>query len=213
MPSIDPSIVDEIAPEHQRILVVDDDRQARVHVSRVLESAGFQVHVAGDATEAWGCLEPPPDRLSGHESSAPDAAPCFSAMLLDLRMPGRDGFWLLDRVVETDVDMATIMLTSVDSTPKAVECLQRGASDYLIKPINSHELVVRVRRALDKRELILQNREYRERATHQHSQRVAHLSVSLARRLGISNSATLDDIRMGAYLHDIGKIGVPTRFS
>jgi putative nucleotidyltransferase with HDIG domain len=156
----------------------------------------------------------------------------------DMRMPGMDGLTLLEVVRDRYPDTSVIMLTGVGETSTAVDCLQRGAADFLLKPISMSELRARVTRALEKRALVLQNRFYQEhleRQVHQqaariqelflqgvqmlaraleakdpytrgHSIRVSQYAVATASRMGFEG-VSLDGIRLGGELHDIGKIG------
>jgi putative nucleotidyltransferase with HDIG domain len=149
-----------------------------------------------------------------------------------------DGISFLEVVRVRYPDTSVIMLSGVSETSTAVDCLHRGASDFLLKPVSMGELQARVSRALEKRALVLQNRCYQEtleRQVHQqamriqelflqgvqmlaraleakdaytrgHSIRVSEYAVATASRLGFSG-VSLDGIRLGGELHDIGKIG------
>jgi putative nucleotidyltransferase with HDIG domain len=149
-----------------------------------------------------------------------------------------DGLTLLEVIRDRYPDTSVIMLTGVGETSTAVDCLQRGAADFLLKPISMSELRARVTRALEKRALVLQNRFYQEhleRQVHQqaariqelflqgvqmlaraleakdpytrgHSIRVSQYAVATASRMGFEG-VSLDGIRLGGELHDIGKIG------
>jgi putative nucleotidyltransferase with HDIG domain len=153
-------------------------------------------------------------------------------------MPVLDGLGLLREVRRKYPDMAVVMLTGVREAETAVECLMAGALDYITKPALLAEIRSRIQRALEKRDLMLQNRFYQENLerlvdqqatrlkelflegvqtlvhaldakdpyTKGHSSRVSHYAERIASRMGFSGQA-LEDIRLGAELHDIGKIG------
>lgn len=159
-------------------------------------------------------------------------------MVSDVSMPVLDGLGLLREVRRKYPDMAVVMLTGVREAETAVECLMAGALDYITKPALLAEIRSRIQRALEKRDLMLQNRFYQENLerlvdqqatrlkelflegvqtlvhaldakdpyTKGHSSRVSHYAERIASRMGFSGQA-LEDIRLGAELHDIGKIG------
>jgi putative two-component system response regulator len=204
-------------------LVVDDEPTVRRSVVRMLQAQGFNCFEAGSGREALGVLE----RIG----DAP-------LVISDMRMPEMDGVGLLEAVRERYPDTSVIMLTGMTETTTAVDCLHRGAADFLLKPISVGELQARVARVLEKRALVLQNRYYQqnlERQVHEqaqriqelflqgvqmlaraleakdaytrgHSIRVSQYAVGTARRLGFEGTS-LDGIRLGGELHDIGKIG------
>jgi putative two-component system response regulator len=84
-------------------------------------------------------------------------------VLSDLQMPEVDGLGLLKHVRAMYPDTAVIMITAVADVATAVACLADGAMDYLAKPFHPDEVRARVRQALEKRRLILENRDYHER--------------------------------------------------
>ena len=129
----------------ERILVVDDEPGVRRFLVRAIESGGYRVASGDDAGQAL-------EHLSSGE---------FGAALVDIRMPGKDGLWLLDRVVERGLDVAVVMVTANNEVRTAVDCLTRGAVNYVIKPVNPEELVQVVARVLEDRRLRIENRAYR----------------------------------------------------
>ncbi len=205
-------------------LVVDDEASIRRSLVRMLEAQGFLCFEAANGREALGVLE----RIG----EAP-------LVISDLRMPDLGGIELLETLRERYPDTSVIMLTGMGETTTAVDCLHKGAADFLLKPISMSELRARVARALEKRALVLQNRYYQrhlEQRVHEqaqriqelflqgvqmlaraleakdaytrgHSIRVSQYSVAAAARLGF-DGASLDGIRLGGELHDIGKIGM-----
>ncbi len=122
----------------RRILVVDDDREVVRLIRAYLEQAGFEVLAAHDGETAVHILR----------REQPDL------LLLDLMLPGRDG-WEITRLVRGDPTLAhtpIIMLTArIDDTDKIVG-LELGADDYVTKPYNPREVVARVRARLRKYE-------------------------------------------------------------
>ncbi len=126
------------------ILVVDDEPSVRDIVARGLGLSGYTCASAASSAEAISLMEAHPSAL----------------VISDISMPGQNGFWLLGQIKNRWPDTSVIMLTAIDETQSAVNCLTQGADDYLVKPINLKELAFSVSRALEKRRLILENKEY-----------------------------------------------------
>ncbi|MGH7631492.1 MAG: HD-GYP domain-containing protein [Gemmatimonadales bacterium] len=130
-----------------RCLVVDDDAQVRGALARVITAQGLACAEAASGTEALELL-----RAEG------EIPVCIS----DIYMPEMDGVTFLREALRLYPDMAIIMLTGVADVGTAVECLQLGALDYISKPVLIDEVRARVQKALEKRDLILQNRFYQQ---------------------------------------------------
>jgi putative two-component system response regulator len=206
-----------------RILVVDDDSSVRSFLAYLLTDAGCRVECAADAAGA----------LEACEGGA------FDLAMVDLRLPGLSGRGVADAIAERWPDTAVVMATGVSDTSTAVECMRAGAFDYLTKPFDLEDVVIRVERALERRRLLLESRrqrsalearvrqetraarrvflgairslssalEAKDDYTRGHSERVSRISGEVARALGIAREETRR-IRLAAWLHDIGKIGV-----
>src|SRR6476661_8134234 len=181
-------------------LIVDDEPTVRRSLVRMLQALGFTCFEAASGREALGVLE----RIG----EAP-------LVISDMRMPELDGLGLLEAVHQLYPDTSVIMLTGISETTTAVDCLHKGAADFLLKPISVSELQARVARVLEKRALVLQNRFYQqnlERQVHEQAQRIQELFLQgvqmLARALEAKDAYTRGhSIRVGGELHDIGKIG------
>ena len=129
-----------------RCLVVDDEPRIRGALARLLELVGYQCTQAGSAAQALATLE----------------RERFPVVLTDIRMAGMDGVALLREIRQRWPDVAVLMLTAVAEVETAVACLQAGAFDYIPKPFQGEEVRVRVTQALEKRRLILENRDYQQ---------------------------------------------------
>src|SRR5690606_1492231 len=79
-------------------------------------------------------------------------------VVTDLRMPGMDGRALVERLAAIDADLPVVMMTGHGDIAEAVEAMKRGAYDFLAKPFAPERLIESLRRALDKRALVLDNR-------------------------------------------------------
>ena len=125
-------------------VVADDEAHLRRVLVRLMEGEGFICHEAGNGRIALELLERVPATL----------------LLTDLHMPELDGMGLLREVRDRQPDAAVIMITAVADVATAVSALSVGAMDYLMKPFHLDEVRARVRQALEKRRLILENRGY-----------------------------------------------------
>lgn len=127
-----------------RILVVDDEESIRSVIARKLESEGYECVVASDG------------KLAVETATEQD----FDLVLTDIKMPGMSGMEVLSRVVEEHPDTCVIMITAVSDAQIAVEAMKLGAVDFVTKPFDLEALRLRVERALERRRLILENKEY-----------------------------------------------------
>lgn len=129
-----------------RILVVDDEAFIRDIVSRKLTAEGFECTQAEDADRALSLL----------------ARESFDCIVSDIRMPGMSGVELLRKVRMTDKDVAVVMATGAPDMDVALEAMRLGAYDHLSKPLNLDELALTVDRAIEKKRLVQENREYQQ---------------------------------------------------
>ncbi len=143
----------------ERILIVDDEFTIRHLISEYLRNSGYHTFEASNAEEALRIIQNIDLEL----------------VISDIRMPGKDGLWLFKKIKELNEDLSIIMLTALDDTKLAVECLKMGAYDYLVKPFNPEELQISVKGALEKRRLILENREYQKYLEKKVRERTAEL--------------------------------------
>lgn len=131
--------------EQPCIYIVDDDRSLRLSVRQCLECSGFAVR---DFEQPEFVLEA--------------VTPFFDGVILsDVRMPGMDGLELLRLASTIDRDLPVILITAHGDVATAVEAMQRGAYDFIEKPFDESTLVDVLRRALEKRRLVLELRRAR----------------------------------------------------
>lgn len=132
-------------PEPHRILFVEDDDALRAATEQALELAGFTVAAFADAETALRTITPD-----------------FDGMIVsDIRMPRLDGLGLLARVQALDPEIPVVLVTGHGDVAMAVAALHDGAFDFLTKPFSSERLALTVRRALDRRALVMDNRRLR----------------------------------------------------
>ena len=228
-----------------KILIVDDEEPVREVICEGLTAAGYDCSTASNYTEALNVLK--------NDS--------VNLVLSDINMPGESGIQLLRAAKEYNDDIEVIMVTGVIDIDIAIHAMRLGASDYIAKPFNFEEMKIVIEKALDKRRLILENREYqlnlerkvqertteivarkkeieqlysklsiafhqisetynatleslivaldaRDSETRGHSKRVVEYTTLIAERMEVA-SAAIVNMRRGALLHDIGKIGIP----
>lgn len=130
------------------IFLIDDDRDLLRATRQTLELAGFKVSAFSVASEALSALE----------------GDLMGAVISDIRMPHIDGLQLFRRVQEEDEDLPVILITGHGDIPMAVKAMQDGAYDFITKPFATERLVQAVKRAVEKRRLILENRVLRQAA-------------------------------------------------
>ncbi len=129
-----------------RVLVVDDERGIREGCRRVLGSEGYQVETAENGAAA----------LEMAQSGA------FDLLLVDVKMPGIGGIYLVRRVQQIDPAIVCVMITGYATIETAIEATKSGAYDFLPKPFTPDELIAKVNKALERRELTLEARRLRE---------------------------------------------------
>ena len=115
-----------------KILIVDDEDTLRLTIKTRLAAGGFETDAAVDGEEALEKLK---------QSK-------FDVVLLDINMPRMDGITALGSITELHPDTDVIMLTGFADFTTAIECLKKGARDYLVKPIDTTELITRLRSLL-----------------------------------------------------------------
>lgn len=142
------------------ILVVDDEESVRQILRLLLETKGFRVIEAEDA----------PACLHAVYQHHPDL------VLLDIRLPGRDGREVCRLLRDIDPQMPIIMLTALSEEKEKVDRLQDGADDYMTKPFHNDELVVRIRAVLRRSRI---GREHPDRVYHDSMIRVDFAARSL----------------------------------
>ncbi|MGX9356437.1 sigma-54-dependent transcriptional regulator [Roseobacteraceae bacterium S113] len=125
-----------------RVLLVDDDANVRDALGQTLELNAFDAELAGSFVAAK-------DRITQE----------FDGVILsDIRMPGRDGFHLLEYALAQDADLPVILLTGEGDIPMAVRAMSKGAFGFLEKPCKTDDLLPVLTRALKSRHLVLENR-------------------------------------------------------
>lgn len=133
-----------VQPRKERILIVDDEHFIRDVLTRVVAGEGFTSDTAKSAEEAIR-------KLTETE---------YEMVLTDIRMPGLDGLQLLQHIAIHHPATAVIMITGVGDVKSAVQALSTGAYDYVAKPFNVLDLKHKLHKAFERRQLVIENRQY-----------------------------------------------------
>ncbi len=157
------------------LLVVDDEEAIRKSMRKYLALQGYEVATAASGEEALAVLER--QKVTG--------------MLLDVNLPGVNGVDLVPRILELEPSLAILMLTAVNDATSAALCMQRGALDYLIKPVDLPRLGRAVESALQKRHTLLEGQQINRWLKEEVALRVAEKRLEQAHQERIS-VATLD---------------------
>ena len=142
---------------------MDDDASVRDVISVLLSEEGYRCVVAASAEEALDLAQQEETPL----------------VISDMKMPGHDGLWLLERMRDRLPDTAVIMLTGYGDTESAVDCLRRGAVDYLLKPPRLTDLIRAIERALAERRIELSRKRYQRKLEARVRERTADLRTAL----------------------------------
>src|SRR5215813_5836092 len=162
-----------------KLLVVDDEPEMVTLVRELLESRGYQVLGLSDSRE-----------VTAHfDEYAPDVC------VFDFHMPHKTGSDLLDFVKEKDPTVEVLFLTAQDEAALAVDLMKRGATDYLLKPVDASQLLLSIARALEHRRLIIENERYRTHLEQLVLEKTEALNEALI-TLNHVHSATLDALSM-----------------
>lgn len=194
-------------PVTGRILVVDDDPAVTSFLQRLLSQDGYAVEIAHDGESALHLIE----------ARAPDV------LVLDITLPGLSGLELCRRLKQDETTrlLPVVLVSGHVDQAKRVEGLAVGADDFLSKPVNTQELIARVRSLtrlkrytddLDSASSIIMMLavmvESRDGYHKGHCHRMANHATALGRKLGLSGE-DLQTLRRGGFLHDIGMLAIP----
>jgi putative two-component system response regulator len=207
--------------DQPKILIVDDETIARITIEALLSAEKYDLHFA--QTGAEGIL------------LAAQVLP--DVILLDVMMPGMNGFEACKqiRLMPSLAEVPIILVTALDDRESRISGLKAGADDFITKPFDIHELLLRIQNMtrLNRYRLLTEQRQemdrlhsellvaydktiegwsraldLRDKETEGHTQRVTEMTIQLARAAGFSEEA-LKHIWRGGMLHDVGKLGIP----
>ena len=131
----------------EKILVVDDDDLSRGYLSEALQRNGYSVDNASDGQEAVGMT----DKQN------------YDMIFLDMRMPRMGGMKVLERIKKTSKETTVVIMTAYGSIESAVEAMQKGAYDYIIKPFSVDNIELLLKRVQERQKLIDENKYWRSK--------------------------------------------------
>lgn len=131
----------------EKILVVDDDDLSRSYLSEALQRNGYSVDNACD----------------GHEAVSMTDKQNYDMVFLDMRMPRMGGLKVLERVKKTSKETTVVIMTAYGSIESAVEAMQKGAYDYIIKPFSLDNIELLLKRVQERQSLIDENKYWRSK--------------------------------------------------
>ncbi|MCG8353095.1 MAG: response regulator [Chloroflexales bacterium] len=192
--------------ETARVLIVDDNPEVSASLASLIDEYGYQGEVAHNGRSALRRIaQNPPDLI-----------------LLDLQLPDVDGLYICDDVKNNKLTrlIPIIIVTACGDRDAQLRSIEAGAEGYLQKPIDTQELKMRLRTLLRVKRLnemlepaenviftLARAVEAKDPYTESHLQRLAHYATAIGERLGLDDIA-LTELRYGAILHDVGKVGI-----
>ena len=130
-----------------RILLVDDDKNTADGLKKILLQDGYDTGCTYTGNEALDLIE----------------AEHFDIVITDMKLPDISGFSIIEKVKKENIDIAVVMITAFSSIQTAIDAMKKGADDYLTKPVNIEELELILKKILERRRLILQNKELKQK--------------------------------------------------
>ncbi len=125
-----------------KILIIDDERSIRNSLKEILADEGYDVDVAENG--AQGCAMVDKEK--------------YSVIFCDIKMPEMDGMEVLDRLTEMGVDAAVVMISGHGDIETAVECIKKGAFDFIQKPLDLNRILITIKNATEKVSLVKETR-------------------------------------------------------
>lgn len=125
-----------------KILIVDDERSIRNSLREILSDEGYEVEVAEDGAEGLKAA----------------TASHYDVIFCDIKMPVMDGTEVLSKLAEEEVDSAIVMISGHADIGTAVDCIKKGAFDFIEKPLDLNRILITIKNATDKATLTTQNK-------------------------------------------------------
>lgn len=132
-----------------RILIVDDEKSIRNTLKEILEYENHEVVLAENGEQALSVLEQGKVQID--------------TVFCDIKMPGIDGIEVLEKIQEMDLDAPVIMISGHGNIDTAVECIKKGAYDFIEKPLDLNRILITLRNANDKTSLVQENKKLKKK--------------------------------------------------
>jgi response regulator RpfG family c-di-GMP phosphodiesterase len=169
------------------VLIVDDDRMVRDLLGAIFTASGYRCRLATNGMEGIEAFQAEHPALS----------------VTDFRMPVLDGLQFLKQALTLDPDAAVLVLTGVGDVQTAVEVLNSGAYDFIQKPVNPEELLIKAGRALERRQLVIERRQHQELLERRVMEATSELA-STVRHLEETYRVTIEALGSAIDTRDVG---------
>lgn len=130
-----------------KILIVDDERAIRNSLKEILSDEGYEVEVAEDGAKAIEMVDKEK----------------YNVIFCDIKMPGMDGTEVLDKLVSDGVDSAIVMISGHGDIETAVECIKKGAFDFIQKPLDLNRILITIKNASERTTIVAENRSLKKK--------------------------------------------------
>ena len=130
-----------------KILIVDDEKAIRNSLGEILGDEGYEVDTAEDGPAALAKVDK--ER--------------FDVIFCDIKMPGMDGTEVLDKLVADGIDSAIVMISGHGDIETAVECIKKGAFDFIQKPLDLNRILITIKNATERVSIVKENRQLKKK--------------------------------------------------
>ena len=130
-----------------KILIIDDERAIRNSLGEILSDEGYEVDVAENGSQGISMVDKEK----------------YSVIFCDIKMPGMDGIEVLDKLSEMGCDAAVVMISGHGDISTAVECIKKGAFDFISKPLDLNRILITIKNATDKVSLVKETRSLKKK--------------------------------------------------
>jgi Response regulator containing CheY-like receiver, AAA-type ATPase, and DNA-binding domains len=152
-----------------KILIVDDERSIRNSLKEILSDEGYDVDVAEDGAVALAMVDKEK----------------YNVIFCDIKMPGMDGTEVLDKMVADGVDAAVVMISGHGDIQTAVECIKKGAFDFIQKPLDLNRILITIKNASERATIVSENKILRKKVYGQkmigESEPIVHIKDIIAK--------------------------------
>lgn len=131
----------------KKLLIIDDEPAIRRTLKDILENEDYQVDAAADGAEGL-------KKIQENE---------YDVVLCDIKMPKMDGIEVLEKVMDSDIDVPFVMISGHGTIDTAVDAIKKGAYDYISKPPDLNRLLVTIRNAMDKSNLVTETKRLKKK--------------------------------------------------
>ena len=162
-----------------KILIIDDEKPIRSTLKEILEYEKFQVDVAADG-------------LAGLEMVKKEK---YDVVLCDIKMPQMDGMEVLDNIMKLEDEPSVIMISGHGTIDVAVDALKKGAYDYIAKPLDLNRLLITIRNAMDRTQLVKETKVLKKKLSKAKTSEIIGESAAVANVIEMINKVAPTDAR------------------